>query len=316
MTMRAHRPNPLVMSVRRLAALLGAFTLLAAPSAACAGIEVVATLPDLAAIARAIGGDRVTVTCIGRPNEDPHYVQAKPSFIVTLNKADLLIENGLDLEIGWLPALVDQTRNAKIRAGAPGRVVAADNVPLLEMPTEPVTRAMGDVHPGGNPHFSIDPDRGRVVAQNIYDALARVDPADADVFRANLEQLLKRIQAATAECDAMMAPYRGTKVVTYHKSLTYFCQRFGLQEVDTVEPKPGIPPSPSHITDLIEQMKRQGVKLILMEPWHEHRTPDLIAEQTGAKVVELPAQVGSASEATDYPSLCKAIVSRVTAALR
>jgi ABC-type Zn uptake system ZnuABC Zn-binding protein ZnuA len=175
---------------------------------------------------------------------------------------------------------------------------------------------MGDVHPGGNPHFTIDPDRGQVVARNIYEGLVRVDPADADWFRANLELLLKQIQESAAECDAMMAPYRGTKVVTYHRSLTYFCQRFGLQEVDTVEPKPGIPPSPSHITDLIGQMKRENAKLILMEPWHEHRTPDLVAEQTGAKVVELPAQVGSAPEAIDYPSLCKAVVSRVAAALR
>ena len=316
MISRHPKSKTLVMPLRPFMTLMGAILVLVGPSVACAKVEVVATLPDLAAIARAIGGDRVTVTCIGRPNEDPHYVQAKPSFIVTLNRADLLIENGLDLEIGWLPALVDQTRNAKIRAGAPGRVVAAERVPLLEMPAEPVTRAMGDVHPGGNPHFTLDPDRGRIVAQSIYDGLVRIDPADADVFRSNLDQFLNQLQASAEECDALIAPYRGTKVVTYHRSLTYFCQRFGLQEVDTVEPKPGIPPSPSHITELIAEMKGQGVKLILMEPWHEHRTPDLIAEQTGAKVVELPVQVGSAPDAEDYPSLCKAVVSRVRAALR
>lgn len=314
--MKGHGSKILTASFVWLSLVFGVCMPLARPAAAHATVEVVATLPDLAALARAIGGDRVNVTCIGRPNEDPHYVQAKPSFIVTLNKADLLIENGLDLEIGWLPALVDQTRNAKIRLGAPGRVVAAENVPLLEVPTEAVTRAMGDVHPGGNPHFLLDPDRGRIVAQNIYDGLARADPDDAAFFRANLDQLQKQIEQSAAECDATMAPYRGTKVVTYHRSLTYFCQRFGLQGVDTVEPKPGIAPSPSHITDLIAEIKSHDVKLILMEPWHEHRTPDLVAEQTGTKVVELPVQVGASPDATDYPSLCKAVVARVTAALR
>jgi len=283
---------------------------------AYAKINVVASLPDLAAMAREIGGDKVEVTCIGRPNEDPHYVQAKPSFIVTLNKADLLIENGLQLEIGWLPALVDQTRNAKIRVGAPGRVVAVEGVPLLEVPTEAVTRAMGDVHPGGNPHFTIDPERGKLVARNICEGMIRVSPQDADAFRANLDRLLARIDSALAECQKVMEPYRGMKVVTYHKSLTYFCERFGLNEIGTIEPKPGIPPSPSHVTDLINQMKLENVKLILMEPWHERRTPDLVAQQTGAKVVEFPAQVGGDSDMPDYPSVCKGIVTRIAAALK
>ena len=294
------------------AALLGA---LAVPLAAQGRLNVVATLPDVAAIARDIGGDKVTVVSIGKPNEDPHFVQAKPSFIVILNKADLLIENGLELEIGWLPALLDQTRNPKIRVGGPARVVAAEGVPLLEVPTEPVTRAMGDVHPGGNPHFMLDPERGKIVAKNVAEGLIRVAPEYADEFRVNLAKLDKRINEAEAECQKMMAPYRGTKVVTYHKSMTYFCQRFGLDEVNTVEPKPGIPPSPSHIAALIDQMKRENVKLILMEPWHERRQPDLVAERTGAKVVEIPAQVGGAPDVPDYPSLCKGIVTRIVAAL-
>lgn len=295
-----------------LAVLLGVMW----PAAAHAKLQVVATLPDLAAIARDVGGDRVDVTCIGKPNEDPHYVQAKPSFIVTLNKADVLIENGLDLEIGWLPALVDQTRNTKIRPGTPGRIVAATGMPLIEIPTEAVTRAMGDVHPGGNPHFMLDPERGRVAAQTIADGLSRVSPADADAFRANLANLVKRIDESEASCKASIEPYRGTKVVTYHKSLTYFCQRFGLEEVDNIEPKPGIPPSPSHLGDLISEIKQNGAKLILMEPWHERRSPDLVAQQAGVKVVEVPAQVGAQSDIPDYPALCKAIVARVVEALK
>jgi zinc/manganese transport system substrate-binding protein len=306
------------MSMRRNIAQIATgllVALLLAP-AADAKLNVVATLPDLAALARAIGGEEVDVVSIGKPNEDPHFVQSKPSFIVVLNKADVLIENGLELEIGWLPALLDQTRNAKVRVGAPGRIVAAEGVPLLEVPTEPVTRAMGDVHPGGNPHFMLDPERGKIVARNIAEGLSRVSPKDAEKFRANLETLYKQIDAAEAGCMKMMEPYRGTKVVSYHKSLTYFCQRFGLDEVNNVEPKPGIPPSPSHIAELIDQMKRQNVKLILMEPWHERRTPELIAQQTGAKVVEIPAQVGSARDVPYYPSVCKGIVMRVIGVLK
>jgi ABC-type Zn uptake system ZnuABC Zn-binding protein ZnuA len=175
---------------------------------------------------------------------------------------------------------------------------------------------MGDVHPGGNPHFMLDPQRGKVVAKNIADGLIRVSPKDADTFRANLDKLDQRIDAAEAECQSAMAPYRGTKVVTYHKSLTYFSAHFGLDAVDTVEPKPGIPPSPSHVTELIDEVKAKDVKLILMEPWHERRTPDLVAEQTGAKVVEFPTQAGGDSDIPDYPSVCKGIVSRITKALK
>ncbi len=296
--------------------LLTAVLLFVAPFGAHAKVNVVATLPDLGAIAREIGGDQVEVTVIGKPSEDPHFVQAKPSFIVVLNRADLVIEQGLELEIGWLPALLDQARNGKIRVGAPGHVVASEGVPLLDAPTEPVTRAMGDVHPGGNPHFTIDPERGKTVARNICEGLIRVAPKSADDFRANLAKLLKRIDEAQTECQKMMEPYRGTKVVTYHKSLTYFCRRYGLEEINTVEPKPGIPPSPAHVTALIDQMKRENVSLILMEQWHERRTPELLAEKTGAKVVELPVQVGGAKDMPDYPSLCKGVVMRIVEALK
>jgi len=283
---------------------------------ALANVRVVATLPDLAAIAREVGGDRVTVECIGKPNEDPHFIQAKPSYIVTLNRADLLVENGLELEIGWLPALVQQTRNGDIRPGASGDVVAARDVPLLDVPTTPVTRAMGDVHPGGNPHFSLDPERGKIIANNVYAGLVRIDPDGQEAYRENLQRLLGRIDAADAECRRMLQSFRGTKVVTYHKSLTYFLTRYGFEEVDTVETKPGIAPSPAHVADLIAKIQREGIKLILMEPWHEHRTPDAIARQSGAVVLELPAQVGAQPDIPDYPSLCKGIATRIVGALQ
>jgi ABC-type Zn uptake system ZnuABC Zn-binding protein ZnuA len=295
--------------------MLACLAVLAGAASAEAKTHVVATTPDLAAIAAAIGGDRIDVYSICKPNEDPHFVQAKPSFIVKLNGADLLVENGLGLEVGWLPALIDQTRNAAIRVGGPGRVVAADGVAVLDMPTAPVTRAMGDVHPGGNPHFLLDPERGKQVADNVFRGLARIMPDDVDALRANRDALLQRIDAAEADCKRMLAPYRATKVVTYHKSLTYFCDRFGLDERGTIEPKPGIAPSGSYITSLIASMKAEGVKLILMEPWHERRTPSLVAEQVGAEVVEFPVQVGGAADLPDYPSVCRAIASRVAAAL-
>jgi len=297
-------------------AMLSASLTLFAPAAALAKLRVVATLPDLASIAREIGGDSVSVSCIGKPNEDPHYVQARPSFIVTLNNADVLIENGLELEVGWLPALIDQTRNDSIRVGSRGRIVAADGVPLLDIPSEVVTRAMGDVHPGGNPHFSIDPENGKIMARNIGEGLSRAAPENAAAFRANLDKLLARIDEAEAACLKSMEPLRGTKVVTYHKSLTYFLQRFGLVQADTIEPKPGIPPSASHISGLIARMKSDKVPLILMEPWHERRTPDTVAAQAGARVVEFPAQVGGDADIPDYPSLCGSIIERIMAALR
>jgi zinc/manganese transport system substrate-binding protein len=258
------------------------------PLTASAKLNVVATLPELAAIAREIGGDKVDVTCIGKPGEDPHFIQAKPSFIVTLNKADLLIENGLELEVGWLPALLDQTRNGKIRVGTPGLVVAAEGIPLLEVPTEPVNRAMGDVHPGGNPHFVLDPERGKIIARNICEGYIRVAPQFTDEFRANLAKFNRRVDEALAGWQKILAPYRGAKVVTYHKSLSYLAERFGLVVVNTIEPKPGIPPSPAHLTALIEQMKAEKIKVILTEVWHERRTPNLVAQKTDAKIVELP----------------------------
>ena len=281
------------------------------PLAAFAKLNVVATLPDLAAIARDIGGDKVDVVCIGKPNEDPHFVQAKPSHIVTLNKADVLIQQGLELEIGWLPALVEQTRNAKVQVGMPGVVIAAVNVPLLEVPTQPVTRAMGDIHPGGNPHFTLDPERGKIVAQNICDGLIRVAPQLEAEFRANLTKFDQRVDDAMASWQKTMAPFRGAKVVTYHKSLSYLADRFGLNVINTIEPKPGIPPSPSHITALIEQMKAEHVKVILIEAWQERRTPDLIASKTDAKVLELRTQATG-----DYLAVCDTIVKQLAAALQ
>lgn len=292
-----------------------AMSLSAAVSSA-AKVNAVATLPDLASMARDIGGDRVNVVCLGKPSEDPHYIQPKPSFIVALNRADVLIENGLDLEIGWLPALLDQTRNAKLRPGGVGRVVASTKVPVLDLPTGPVDRSQGDVHPHGNPHFLLDPEAGKIAARNIAAGLKRAAPDDAAVFDAGLEKLLARIDTAEAEAGKLLAPFRGVKVVTYHKSFPYFAERYGLVVVGTIEPKPGIPPSPAHLAALGDRMLAEGVKVILQEPWHETRTPALAGRKAGAKVVVLPVQTGSDPSATDYPATIKLLAEKVSAALQ
>jgi ABC-type Zn uptake system ZnuABC Zn-binding protein ZnuA len=280
-----------------------------------AKVNVVATLPDLGAMARDIGGDKVNVTVLGKPAEDPHYIQPKPSLLVALNKADLLIENGLDLEVGWLPSLLEQTRNRRIRPGAPGRLVASDGISVLDVPEGPLSRAQGDVHPGGNPHYLWDPIRGKTVAQSIADALKRVAPADAAAFDAGLARLLGRIDEAHAAAEKRLAPFRGAKVVTYHKSLTYLAERYELVVVGTIEPKPGIPPSPAHLAQLAEEMKTTGVKVVLQEPWHEDRTTHLVAKRSGANVAVLPAQSGSTPSAPDYPSLIQLVAETIAAAM-
>ena len=295
-----------------VAAVLGG---LASLATAHAKLNVVCTTPDLGALAREIGGPLVEVRSIGRPNENPHFVEAKPSYIVALNRADVLIEVGLELEIGWLPALLDQTRNAKIRKGSPGRLNAGTVIQPLEVPAAAVDRSMGDVHASGNPHYMMDPERAKIVAQAIADRFAKVDVANAGAYADNLKKLLARIEAAEADAKKLLEPYRGAKIVTYHKSLSYLADRYALNVVNTVEPKPGIAPSPSHIAALIDQMKADKVKAVLMEPWYDRSVPELLAEKTGAKVVIVPLLVGGEPETQDYPSLVKLVAKRVAQTL-
>src|SRR5262249_53857073 len=230
-------------------------SLAALPRTASAVPNVVTTTEDLAALVREVGGDKVKVEAIARGYQDPHFVEAKPSFILKLHSADLLLVVGRELEIGWLPPLVTQSRNAKIQPGADGYLDASLNVRILEIPTGPVTRAMGDVHPLGNPHYWLDPDNGRKIAQTIQEKLSRLSPGDAATFAARYADFDGRLKEAEKRWDAAMAPFKGTKVVTYHRSWPNFCERFGLDVVGYVEPRPGIPPSPSHTIELIGQMK-------------------------------------------------------------
>jgi zinc/manganese transport system substrate-binding protein len=288
------------MRLASIPSLLALF-FLAAPLRAA--VNVVATTEDLAALTREVGGDRVKVEAIARGYQDPHFVEAKPSFILKLHAADLLVLVGREMEIGWLPPLIQQSRNAKIQVGADGYLDASSTARILEIPTGQITRAMGDVHPLGNPHYWLDPGNGRRIAKAIADKLSSDSPADAAYFAGRYADFDKRLAEAEKRWDALMGPYRGLKVVTYHNSWPNFCERFGLSVVGYVEPRPGIPPSPSHTIDLIQEMKRLSVKILLVEPYFDLKTPQSVARETGAKVLVMSPSVGGLKEATDYIKL-------------
>jgi len=280
--------------------LLAATLLAATAAAAQAKLNVVATLPDFAAIAREIGGDQVKVTSLALGTEDPHFVDAKPSFIRLLNQADVLIEGGAELEIGWLPPLVDSARNRRIIKGGPGRVDASQGIRLLEVPTGPITRAQGDIHAAGNPHYTLDPLNGKIVARNLCDCFCRLDEANCATYQRNLQTFTERLDAKVAEWMKLMAPLKGAKLLTYHKNFVYLAERFGLTVAGEIEPKPGIEPSPTHIKELIQRLRGTGVKLVLYEPNRSARTPEYVASSIGAKAVMIPALIGGHPRAGDY----------------
>jgi zinc/manganese transport system substrate-binding protein len=282
--------------------LMAAIPLLVA-STAQAELHVVGTTEDMAALAREVGGDKVKVDAIGRGYQDPHFVEAKPSFIFLLSKADLLIAVGRELEISWLPPLVTQSRNAKIQPGSSGYLDASQNVRILDVPTGPVTRAMGDVHPSGNPHYWLDPKNGRLVAQAIKAKLTELDRANAAYYDQRYADFDKRLGEAEKRWDASMAPYKNAKIVTYHRSWTNFADRFKLDVIGYVEPKPGVPPSPQHTIDLMKEMKAQGVKVLMVEPYFDLKTPNAIGRETGAGVLVMPPSVGGEKAITDYIKL-------------
>jgi zinc/manganese transport system substrate-binding protein len=263
-------------------------------------LNVITATTDLAALTQEVGGDRVNVESMARGYQDPHFVEAKPSFLLKLRQADLLIVVGLQLEIGWLPPLITQSGNARIQQGANGYLDASQFAEILDIPTGQVTRAMGDVHPLGNPHYWLDPDNGRRIAKGIAGKLGEADQADAAYFQERFQDFDKRLTAAEQKWDAAMKPYRGSKVVTYHNSFPNFAKHFGLNVIGYVEPRPGIPPTPSHTIELIGLMKKENCKVILVEPYFDLKTPNSVASQTGGKVVQYLPSVGGEKEVTDY----------------
>ena len=281
-----------------------------------AKLNVVATLPDFGSIAVSIGGDKVKVTSIARGSEDAHFVDARPSFIRVLNQADVLIEGGAELEIGWLPPLVNAARNGKIMGEEAGHVILSRGLPLLEVPSGPVDRSMGDVHPAGNPHYWLDPANARLMAARLAEVFSQLDAANTAYYAENLKKFIATLDEKLAAWARQMEPFKGTKVVTYHKSFDYLLKRYGLELVGTLEPKPGVEPSPTHINALVPRMKAEGVKLILIEGFRSRRTAERVASETGAKLLVLPVSVGAAPQVKDYFSLLDYDLSQIVGALK
>lgn len=296
--MSSHQP------IARAADWLMLFTLIwcLVPSSAVAAskLRIVTTTTDLAELATQVGGDRVQVDSIARGYQDPHFVEAKPSFLLKLRRADLLIVVGLQLEISWLPPLISRCGNGKVQVGARGYLDASQFAEILEIPTTPVTRAMGDVHPFGNPHYWLDPQNGRRMARGIQQKLAELRPEDAAYFQQRFQDFGQRLTEAEKRWDAQMEPFHGREVITYHRSWPNFLKRFGLVSAGEIEPRPGIPPTPRHTVELIQLMRNKNVKVILVEPYFDLKTPKAIARETGAQVIVLLPSVGGEKEVTDY----------------
>src|SRR2546421_4950941 len=290
-------------------------TFFACALGAHAKVNVVATLADFGSLAREIGGDKIDIVILAKPTEHPHFVDARPSFVVSLRNADVLIDGGAELELGWLPPLLQNARNPKIEIGKPGRVQASQGIRLMNVPTN-VTRAAGDVHALGNPHFMSDPIIAKAVAQHIAQSFSAVDASNAGFYEANYKKFEATINAKLQEWGAAMLPFKGQQVVAYHDSWPYFAHRFGVNIDIFLEPKPGIPPSPSHLTEVIAQMKAQKVKAIIVEPFHDKRIAEKVASATGAKVVESAQFPGGVSGTDSYVKLIDTLVSRLAAALK
>jgi zinc/manganese transport system substrate-binding protein len=271
---------------RALAVLLALVLVLGAGRAGAA-LQVVTTTPDLAAVVKEVGGQEVEVTSLSLASQDPHFVDAKPHLALKLAKADLLVAHGLDLEIGWLPNLQTGSRNGRIQSGAEGFLDCSQFVKVLEVPTAKVDRSSGDIHPLGNPHYMLDPRQAARVTKGIADKLAALDPAHADSYRKNALAFVRKLGKAVKGWESALAGAKGAKVVAYHRSIVYFADWLGLDVIEYIEPKPGIPPNPHHVNHVIEEAKKNGVKVVLQEAYYPAKTSELVAKQSGAQLLKL-----------------------------
>jgi zinc/manganese transport system substrate-binding protein len=287
----------------------------AVPADGASKLRVVATIPDLKSLTEVIGGDLVDVDALARGNQNAHEVEVRPSQMVKLRRADVLVENGLDLD-RWVDVVVLGANNPKIVRGAPGVIDVSRGIPVLEVPTTRVDRSMGDVHPQGNPHFSLDPGLAPIITQNIVDGLARVAPEHRATFEQNREQFLAKLETAMAGWTKAMEPFRGTKVIVYHPQWIYLVTRFGLVQANTLEDRAGIPASPSHVARVIRQMKDEGIKVIIVEPWNDQRLAARVAEEAGGRSVVLASMVGAVKGADSYISAIDYNVRTLSQALR
>jgi zinc/manganese transport system substrate-binding protein len=270
------------------------------PSASAADkIRVVATIPDLKALTEEVGGKLVDVESLARGTQNAHELEIRPSLMLKLRRADLLIENGLELD-SWADVAVQGANNPNIVRGASGRVDVSRGIQVLEVPSTRVDRSMGDVHPLGNPHYSLDPGMAPIVTQNILDALGRLSPDHRAEFEKNRQAFLTRLDEAMARWERVMGPLKGAKVVVYHPQWIYMLHRFGLNQAATLEDRPGIPASPAHLTRVIRQMKEEQIKVIIVEPWNDLKLATRVADEAGAKAVVLASMVGGVKGADSY----------------
>jgi len=298
-----------------LAAALAVGAPLAGVGTAAAQLKVVTSTTDLYDIAKAVGGHKITATHIGEGYQDPHFIEAKPSFVLQLRNADVWAFVGLDLEIGWMPLLLQGARNPKLQPGQPGYVDASRVIPVLDMARGNVDRSQGDVHPLGNPHYWLDPENGRRISKLFGETFSQLDPKNASIYAANEKAFTQRLDAAERTWQPDLAKIKGQPVVAWHTSWRYFAGYTGMNIVGFMEPKPGVPPSPAHLAGLIQTMKQTGAKVIVMEPFYDRKTADFVASKTGAKVLVLPPSVGGTKGLDDYSQLMANAIKQLAAAL-
>ena len=280
-----------------------------------AALHVVSSIPTLGSLAKEVGGDRVEVESLAKGYQDPHFVEPKPSLMLVLNRADLLLHVGLELEIGWLPPLVLGSRNPKIQPGELGNLDCSRSIPVLDIPTTKIDRSMGDIHPQGNPHYWLPPENARIIAREIAQRLQQLDPEGAATYAKNLAGFNARADAKEKEWAQLRSRFKGLKIATYHKSWTYVSHWLGMEEIGYVEPKPGIPPDPQHLARLISVMKQENAKLLLMEDFYNKGVASLVAEKAGAKLLDLPTDVGARPEIKDWFTLVDAVLKQLSSAV-
>jgi ABC-type Zn uptake system ZnuABC Zn-binding protein ZnuA len=300
-------------SLLRFTVLLGFGVVAATP--ALADLKVATSLTDLASVAQFVGGKHVTAQSLCRGYEDPHFVPAKPSLMKAIQHADVFVSTGLELDGGWLPLVLPGSRNPKIQPGTGGFVDASQGVQVLEKPVGTVSRAEGDIHPLGNPHYYLDPKALEVVADHLAEVFSRLDPANATDYAANAKAFDERMDASLEKWEKELAPYKGAAIVPYHKNFIYFIDRFGLKEFGDVEPKPGIPPTPRHIAELAEAMKQSGVKVVVYGPYYKADASNEVAKRAGGVAVEVATEVGGLPGTDDVFSKFDTLVASLTGAL-
>lgn len=282
---------------------------------AVAALNVFACEPEWGALAQELGGDKVSVYSATTALQDPHRIEARPSLIARIRSADLLVCSGSELEIGWLPLLLTQSGNSKIQLGTPGYLEASQYVAKLEIP-KVLDRALGDIHPGGNPHIHTDPRNISKVAAALEERLAQVDPANAGTYHSRAKAFLDRWQVAIARWEKEAAPLKGVPVVVHHKAFTYFINWTGMREVASLEPKPGIPPTPSHLAELIDQMKSQPAKVIVYSSYNSPQAAQFLSERSKIPTVMLPFTVGGTEKAKDLFGLFDDMIGRLLGAVK